>query len=67
MRISPQFSKDQRKLGARPPNRARRLLRLTVPALACALTLLAGCGGVAVTANSTNDIFVIAPATTQID
>ncbi len=67
MRISPQFSKDQRKLGARPPNRARRLLRLTVPALACALVLLAGCGGVAVTANPANDVFVIAPATTQID
>jgi hypothetical protein len=42
-------------------------LRLSVAALACAVFLLAGCGGIAVTANPANDVFVLSPATNQID
>jgi hypothetical protein len=67
LRIPLQFSKSQRIYSAQQTNGHSRLLRLTVPALACALVPLAGCGGVAVTANPTNDVFVIAPAADQID
>jgi hypothetical protein len=45
----------------------RALLRLTVVPLATAPLLLAGCGGIALSANPANDVFAVSPVTTQID
>ena len=67
MRISGQAIKNQRIADESQTNLRKPLCRFAAAALAGALVSLAGCGGVAVTADPTNDVFALTPATTQID
>jgi len=67
LRISKQGFKNQRIEDASRADARWPLFRFAAPALAGAVVSLAGCGGVAVTANPTNDVFSLTPATTQID
>ena len=67
MRISKQLLRNQQIADVKRTAPRGPLMRFAAPALACALVSLAGCGGIAVTANPTNDVFALNPATTQID
>jgi hypothetical protein len=67
LRIPKEVSKNQSIAEANCAKRRGLLLRLAVPPMALALVSLAGCGGVSVTANPTNDVFGVSPNATRID
>jgi hypothetical protein len=66
LKIFQQILKNQR-IADVGTNRCALPFRFMALVLAGALVSLAGCGGVAVTANSSNDVFALSPVANQID